>query len=119
MRECSTMEANDHGPDELYDKFRVYKASSGRELTGRGEFIFVLRPETNDHAARAALYAYADACKYAYPDLSKQILDKLEALEALENQIDARLMEWNGDASYEQRMSVIDRIIADVRRNGT
>lgn len=89
-------EAGAHGPDELYDKFtvvktkhvnrvnfgpmpskdyRVFKAQD--ELTHKGEWVFVVRPETNDGAAVAAIEAYADACEETYPGLAAALRAKL------------------------------------------
>lgn len=87
------MKAGEHGPDELYDKFRVFKAKHlqpdalglvqafgvEHELTHR-EFIFVLRPETADHAAIAALRTYARVCRATYPNLADQIEEKLKEI---------------------------------------
>lgn len=75
------MKSGEHGPDKLYDKFRVFRTKTGEELTGRGEFIFVLRPETNDRAATEALMAYARACETNYPQLAKDIIDQLTRIE--------------------------------------
>lgn len=79
-----------HGPDKLYDKFHVYKSKSevqadeqlnaydkSDRLGHDGEFIFVLRPESNDPAAIAALLEYARACEGSYPELSRQIVREL------------------------------------------
>lgn len=71
------MKAGDHGPDELYEKFKVQKTKSGYELDWSREFFFVLRPETDDHAARAALAAYAGACSDSYPELAQAIWQEL------------------------------------------
>lgn len=85
------MKAGEHGPDELYDKFHVYKSKDHNNphdphfscydtearLGHDGEFIFVLRPETYDMAAQAALLEYARTCEYAYPQLSAQITRKV------------------------------------------
>lgn len=87
------MRPGEHGPDELYEKFHVYKAKSevqGDEvlnaydksdrLGNDGEFIFVLRPETNDKAAIEALLTYARVCEASYPELSRQIVEQLTEL---------------------------------------
>lgn len=74
------MEPNQHGPDGLYDKFRVFRARTGEELTNRGEFIFVLRPESNDRAAQAALIEYARVCESSYPQLSQDILKEIRRI---------------------------------------
>lgn len=81
------MRAGDHGPDERYQKFRVTKVSSGYELDHDREFFFVMRPEANDFAARAALMVYADACESSYPGLASDIraqLDRIERGEAMD-----------------------------------
>lgn len=75
------MKPGEHGPDKLYDKFRVFRAKTGEELTGRGEFMFVLRPETNDQAAVQALMAYARACEHSYPQLAQDIMAELRRIE--------------------------------------
>lgn len=76
----------DHGRDELYDKFVVAKRKDIRILTGAGcvvpndkrigadgEFVFVLRPET-DFAAWLALVVYAGAMRTGgYPNLAREI----------------------------------------------
>lgn len=67
----------DHGPDERYNKFRVIKNSNGYELDYEREFYFVLRPETNDQAAIAALYTYAKNCAQSYPQLAADIYNHL------------------------------------------
>jgi hypothetical protein len=71
------MKPGEHGPDKLYDKFRVFRTKTGEELTGRGEFMFVLRPETNDRAAWEALRLYARLVERSYPQLSEQIVAEL------------------------------------------
>jgi hypothetical protein len=69
--------SNKHGPDHIYHKFEVKKVSTGEILGKDGEFIFVLRPET-DEAAIAALHTYAMVCKQkGYLVLSNEILDSL------------------------------------------
>jgi hypothetical protein len=87
------MKAGEHGPDELYNKFTVVKTKDvtqwGQlkefapedELTGKDEFIFVLRPETNDKAAIAALDYYAHMIKDAYPQLAEHIKKELERIQ--------------------------------------
>lgn len=67
------MNAGEHGPDELYDKFRVFRTKTGEELTRRGEFILVLRPETNDRAAQEAILRYADVAEETYPEFADQL----------------------------------------------
>lgn len=98
------MKAGEHGPDELYEKFHVYKAKhelnqlipldemspSQRDkmvyresdrLGHDGEFIFVLRPETYDMAAQAALLEYDRCCEHAYPQLSAQITRRVREIQ--------------------------------------
>lgn len=100
------MKAGEHGPDELYDKFKVYRAKTGKELTGRGEFIFVLRPETNDDAAVAALHEYARVCKDTYPSLSTAIERRLADIE--------QSVEWMmGDAGVDRDTAF--RLLAEER----
>lgn len=89
-------EAGAHGPDEIYDKFTVVKTKSvfleynewdestgykmfdvEDELTHKDEWIFVVRPETADGAAVAAIEAYADACEETYPNLAAALRTKL------------------------------------------
>lgn len=93
-------ESGAHGPDEIYDKFTVVKSKHVRtffpwadgelgrahkrfdavdELTHKDEWIFVVRPETNDGAAVAAIEAYADACESTYPGLAAELRAKLQA----------------------------------------
>lgn len=67
------MDADEHGPDRLYRKFEVRKVSTGLPLDPDVEFVFVLRPETNDRAALAALETYADVCQATYPDLAREL----------------------------------------------
>lgn len=91
------MKPGEHGPDELYEKFHVYKAKEC--LTGTldkpwvvydsrtrkgadGEFVFVLRPETNDKAAQLALAEYARCCEGSYPELSASIVRELTRIRA-------------------------------------
>lgn len=71
------MNKGEHGPDKLYNKFTVIKNSTGKELDPEVEFFFVLRPETNDRAAIAALETYAKKAEYTYPELANQILTQL------------------------------------------
>jgi hypothetical protein len=89
------MEEGAHGPDKLYNKFtvvkskNVYKEQVGGhkvfheddELTNNGEFIVVLRPETNDKAALAALELYSRAIETTYPNFAMQIRDELKRIE--------------------------------------
>lgn len=80
---------DNHGPDELYDKFAVYKAGKewsdvpGLDLfhtTDRlgqdGEFIFVLRPET-DREAFMALKEYVHLVRRRNPQLAFDINNQL------------------------------------------
>lgn len=90
------MKPGEHGPDELYDKFHVYKAKHVTKdptylvnqypkvsrLGADGEFIFVLRPETNDKAAQNALAEYARSCEGSYPELSASIVRELTRIDA-------------------------------------
>lgn len=83
-------EADKHGPDEIYDKFTVVKSkhvtqhggiktfATADELTHQDEWLFVVRPETNDGAAVAAIEAYADACESTYPGLAAALRAKLD-----------------------------------------
>jgi len=92
------MDKGKHGPDKLYNKFTVVKTKrvfteypwingnkgypvktfrEENELTNKDEFIFVLRPETNDLAAIAALEKYAEICGETYPQLAAEIVDQL------------------------------------------
>lgn len=84
------MKAGEHGPDVLYDKFLVAKMKNvygdGDELIvleqdrinpPGGEFVFVLRPETDDQAAIAALWTYAVVCEATYPGLALDIREQL------------------------------------------
>ena len=72
----------EHGPDDLYHKYTVVKNSTGGELDQNIEFIFVLRPETNDKAALAALDTYANVCEATYPGLAGQIRTKVASIRA-------------------------------------
>lgn len=75
------MKAGDHGPDQRYNKFRVEKVSSGYVLDYEREFYFVLRPETADGAAIAALQAYADECEAVYPQLARDIWEQVDRIQ--------------------------------------
>jgi hypothetical protein len=56
----------------------VLKAfSPSDELTHKDEWIFVVRPESNDGAAVAAIEAYAKVCRETYPDLADALEAKL------------------------------------------
>jgi hypothetical protein len=79
-----------HGPDEIYDKFTVVKTkhvmqhggiktfAAADELTHGDEWIFTVRPETNDGAAVAAIEAYAKACRPTYPGLADALERRLD-----------------------------------------
>lgn len=90
---------DDHGEDGLRRKFDVYKPRDGRCYTrgsGRtsypddkrigadGEFIFVLRPET-DEAAFFAMSEYAHEVEHRAPQLAKDIWVELRRIRG-ENQ---------------------------------
>jgi hypothetical protein len=75
------MIADEHGPDQLYSKFSIMKNSTGKILDPGVEFFFVLRPETNDKAALAALRTYAEHCAVPYPQLAKEIIEQVERIE--------------------------------------
>ncbi len=81
---------DEHGADGLRPKFAVYKVSA-REPMARGtvdafpsyerigedgEFVFVLRPES-DRAAAVALAYYAEAAMSRSPQLTADITAKL------------------------------------------
>lgn len=59
--------------DELYDKFIVTKSETGEPLQ---QFHFTLCPET-DVAAFVVLGLYAALVRKKYPNLAKQIEEKL------------------------------------------
>lgn len=64
----------EHGKDGLRDKFAVYK---GARLIGQdGEFVFVLRPET-DREAWMALDSYAGHVRQRAPQLATDIRARL------------------------------------------
>ena len=65
-----------HGPDKLYDKFRVLQISQGKFLPD-DEFVIVLRPE-RDRAAYQALRRYADCVRGRSPNLAVEIHAKLD-----------------------------------------
>lgn len=71
--------SDNHGPDEFYDKFRVYRVSTGEEISRTDEFVFVLRPES-DEAAWFALQTYAHAAAHRSPELAAAINDRLRAI---------------------------------------
>lgn len=68
----------DHGPDELYNKFRVWSNRKQRWID-EDEFIFVMRPET-DKYAWGALNLYAAASSTVYPNRAEQIRKKLQEI---------------------------------------
>jgi hypothetical protein len=70
---------NEHGPDGLYDKFRVQRVSTGDWLP-ENRFVFVLLPEF-DEAAVEALYTYCEAVEHRAPELAQQLRDKLIKIE--------------------------------------
>lgn len=71
----------DHGPDELYSKYRMWSNTKQQWVNEDGsEFIFVLRPETDKHAV-AALKTYAQSSGYDYPERAIQIMDRLSSIE--------------------------------------
>ena len=98
------LEAGAHGPDEYYDKFFVAKPkdvdhrelvttehgvtnawvfADETRLNGPGrEFIFVLRPEAGDLAAREALRVYADLVEDTYPGLAQDIRDHMDEIDS-------------------------------------
>jgi hypothetical protein len=75
------VKAREHGPDKVYGKFRVIKRSTGLELDPEIEFFFVLRPETDDRAALAALGTYADVCEATYPELAREIREHVSRIQ--------------------------------------
>lgn len=91
---------NDHGPDGLRDKFSVYKSrerllgprqavdmySATARIGADGEFVLVLRPET-DIAAWLALREYAHLVQFRAPQLTQDIRRELARIDD-EN--------WNG-----------------------
>lgn len=85
---------DDHGAPGLRHKFSVYKTSDRDYIEGEehvyvpealvgadGEFVFVLRPET-DAAACAALRAYAVAVSGRDTLLARQLRDELRRIAA-------------------------------------
>lgn len=68
----------DHGPDELYNKFRVWSNRKQRWID-EDEFIFVLRPETDRHAF-GVMQFYAHRSQGDYPERARQIREKLEEI---------------------------------------
>lgn len=112
------MNPGEHGPDELYEKFHVYKPSAqvravahgdgtevagylqGERLGADGEFLFVLRPETNDKAAQMALAEYARCCEGSYPGLSAAIVRELTRIDARVKAI-MQMGECDEDSAYQ------------------
>lgn len=89
---------DNHGPDELYDKFAVYKAGkewsdvpgldlfhTADRLGQDGEFIFVLRPET-DREACEALKRYVHLVAHRAPKLAQTISAQLTRIRTKERQ---------------------------------
>jgi len=72
---------DEHGPDELYDKFKVIRVSTGKPLEPQ-QFTFVLLPEY-DEAACAAIRAYADAVEHRAPQLADQLRAKIDDIETM------------------------------------
>ncbi len=87
---------DNHGEDGLRAKFAVYKPKDrlmallnpaadihsylgAHEIGADGEFVFVMRPET-DEAAYYALLQYADACEYRAPKLAADIRSRLRSI---------------------------------------
>lgn len=60
----------------LYNKYTVVKTETGESVTG----FFLLRPDRDEYA-RSALWAYAFHCKEKYPELSKDLIAWLRAIE--------------------------------------
>ncbi len=71
----------EHGPDELYDKFKVIRKRTGEALDPE-EFVFVLRPET-DICACNALRIYAATVETRSPNLARQINERLDEINRL------------------------------------
>lgn len=85
---------DDHGVDGLRDKFRVYHAghvegsglhpgydmfASHTRIGATGEFVFVLRPES-DEAAYHALRDYVSLVAWRAPQLSEDIARELDRI---------------------------------------
>lgn len=67
----------------LYPKYRIWKIAKQRTEEDRvEELVEVLEPafvlKFNDPYARAALRSYASMCKYEYPNLARDINEKLD-----------------------------------------
>lgn len=70
---------NNHGPDKLYNKFRVEQVSTGKILGEDGEFVFVMRPES-DEEAHHALLRYAELVEHRSPNLARHIREQLNPI---------------------------------------
>lgn len=67
----------------LYPKYSIHRVD-GSDAPGQRHadcFKFVLDLE-HDPFALAAMTAYANACRYTYPQLAREILDKVAEKEA-------------------------------------
>lgn len=118
------MEKDQHGPDKLYEKFHVYKANhvtkdptylinqypEVNRLGADGEFVFVLRPETNDKAAQEAILCYARACENSYPGLAAAITAEITRIRAR-----VRAIMKMGDCTEDEAY----RIMAEFRSGAT
>lgn len=84
-------EHDDEGLGGLQEKFAVRETSSGEEITGTDELVFVLRPES-DRAAHEALKIYALVARRRAPKLALELLDRLQVIEKRNRRarIDAR-----------------------------
>jgi hypothetical protein len=71
-----SQDVGDEAKRGIYHKYNVTKAEDGSEVTD----CFVLRP-LKDPFSRAALRAYADACKAEHPVLSREIAFWLNGME--------------------------------------
>lgn len=69
-------------PQGLYGKYKIFKADTGKEITG---WAFVLKPE-KDYAARVALAAYAEAVRPRDPELARDLRKLLQDL-AMEDEV--------------------------------
>lgn len=77
----------DHGPDQIYEKFRVWRVGAKVWLDedSPGEFVFTLRPE-KDERAYQALRTYAASCMtMGYPILGKELSEILDRIEQINN----------------------------------
>lgn len=70
-----------HGPDELYKKFRVWRVRAKVWLDEENpdEFVFTLRPEKDEHAV-VALSSYANSSEHEYPNRARQIREHLNRI---------------------------------------